>query len=154
MEHLPVWLLCTCGLRQPIDHFLWGLYQLNQNSFATNRTLLIPLGVNKRHIVSRCSFPYLSIINKWEEGQSAVKVTYHKYGKTILTPPGVNRTPWLSIHVTAAGRSSTHNPMWFNGGTCTLGDLSGSIGCIKSTSTANGLPFFPSSNISSSTFSL
>jgi lactoylglutathione lyase len=66
-------------------------------------------------------------------------------------PPGVKRTPFSSSHVTAAARSSIHNPTWLSAGSCTFGFPSGSIGCIRSTSTLNGPR--PATAMSSSTFS-
>src|SRR5574337_1208608 len=66
-------------------------------------------------------------------------------------PPGAKRTPCALIHCTALGRSSTHRPTWFSGVACTAGFLSGSSGCIRSTSTAAAPS--PSAHTSSSTFS-
>ena len=65
----------------------------------------------------------------------------------LRIPPGVNCTPRSVNHATAAGRSSIHSPMWLSLGSCTLGDLAGSIGSIRSISTP------PTVRMSSSTFS-
>ena len=69
----------------------------------------------------------------------------------LRMPPGAKRTPRAVIHATAWSRSSTHRPTWLSGVVCTAGFLSGSIGCIRSTSTAVGP--LPSAQMSSSTFS-
>ena len=69
----------------------------------------------------------------------------------LRIPPGAKRTPWAVSHSTAFGKSSIHKPMWFKGVAWTAGFLSGSIGCIKSTSTLNGPT--PMAQMSSSTFS-
>ena len=69
----------------------------------------------------------------------------------LRMPPGAKRTPCAVSHATAAGRSSTHRPTWLSGVVCTAGLPSGSIGCIRSTSTRCGA--LPSVQMSSSTFS-
>src|SRR5258706_2238677 len=66
-------------------------------------------------------------------------------------PPGAKRTPFAASHSTAFARSSIHRPTWFSGVVWTAGFLSGSSGCIRSTSTLNAPR--PIAQMSSSTFS-
>src|SRR5690606_26695629 len=66
-------------------------------------------------------------------------------------PPGVKRTPCSESQATAAARSSTHSPTWFSAGLSTRGFFSGSMGCMRSTSTLKGPA--PRVAMSSSTFS-
>ena len=70
----------------------------------------------------------------------------------LRMPPGAKRTPLRArASRRRARRSSTHRPTWLSGGSCTAGLPSGSIGCIRSTSTA--CEPAPTAQMSSSTFS-